>query len=347
MVRKVALFSSLILGFTVSLAAAQQPPPPLGSSNPQPSLSVAAPQEQLAPSSATTPPTSQQVVGLPSRVIVDFVKPTGSDSTVGWVVALVTAAFSLLGVALTATIALSNSVRSERTKKELSDDNAALQLELAHRKTETERELAQQKAKHEAQLARQKEEHEVRIAALNLQHSASQSASGQDFTLSLEEKRIAVEREKLLKESDTRGIEIRIAAEKLVHEKQVEEAKLIHLYFDRLIPESPGRELALVALSAFIDKSVIERLVLAGDEEGSRSILSQFARRDNDTAQGLSEAEASATSAVGEPANEAPATRRARDDGTSAASPAAEVQEYLYTEPGPGKFVMPYPKPRG
>ena len=181
MVRKVALLPSLILGFTVSLAAAQQPAPqqppaPISSSNPLPSQSVVPPQQQLAPSNATAPPTSQQVVGLPSRVTLDFVKPPGSDSTVGWVVALVTAIFSLLGVLITGAITLSNNVRSERTKKELSDDNAALQLELARREKELETKLARQRA-----------EHEARIATLNLEHSASLSVSGQDFTRSLEE----------------------------------------------------------------------------------------------------------------------------------------------------------------
>ena len=124
-----------------------------------------------------------------------------------------------------------------------------------------------------------------------------------------------------------------------MQEKQVEEAKLIHLYFDKLASKST-RDFALIALSPFVDESVMKRLVLAGDEEGARSILSQFAGRDNDTAQGLSEAEASVTSAVGEPANEAPATT-AQDDLTSVASPAAKVQKWVYGTGGP--YVIGHP----
>ena len=42
----------------------------------------------------------------------------------------------------------------------------------------------------------------------------------------------------------------------------------IYLYFDKLLSQSPPeRDLALIALSAFVDRAVIERLILAGDAE--------------------------------------------------------------------------------
>lgn len=353
MVHKVALLPFLLLSFTVSLAAAQQPTAPPGSPEPQVSPTQATPpQQQPVPSNATTPSTSQQSGGgLPSRVTIDFVKPPGSDSTAGWVVALVTATGALIGVLITGAVTVSTSRRSAATQKELADQNAALQKELKDREaklqTELQTELARQRAQHEARESVLKRELDEALAALQREHSASESSLGRDLTRSLEEQRIAVEREKLLSENDTWAVEIRIEAEKLVHAKQVEEAKLVHLYFDKLLPKSPERDLALIALSAFVDKGVIRRLALAGDAEVSRSILSQLAGRD--AAQEGSNGEAaentkSEVSDVRERGDEAPVATVTQDpasDTSSAATSASPPKKRRRYYTGPGGFMLP------
>jgi hypothetical protein len=93
------------------------------------------------------------------------------------------------------------------------------------------------------------------------------------------------------------------AAWKIVHEQKIEEAKLIHLYFDKLTSKDQHQQdLALFALSAFVDSSVIERLVSGSGIVSNVSASRLAASGDSDAAQAaqaaLNQSYADATAAV-------------------------------------------------
>jgi hypothetical protein len=101
----------------------------------------------------------------------------------------------------------------------------------------------------------------------------------------LEERRIQQELERLRQETGASDFQSVMAVKKLVYDKQVEEAKLIHLYFDRLRNgDPPQRDLAFIALSSFVGPEIIERLALGGESLVSRSGLSRLAALGKDAA---------------------------------------------------------------
>jgi hypothetical protein len=102
----------------------------------------------------------------------------------------------------------------------------------------------------------------------------------------LEDKRLQQARRELATNRYLSESEREQAAWKIVHEQRIEEAKLIHLYFDKLTSnEQRQQDLALFALSAFVDSSVIGRLVSGGGIVSSVSASRLAASGDSEAAQ--------------------------------------------------------------
>jgi hypothetical protein len=132
---------------------------------------------------------------------------------------------------------------------------------------------------------KKREEHELAIEELRRELAREELRQNQGHELTIEELRREQAREELRQKTGASLLEIEQAAWKIVHDQQVEEAKLIHLYFDKLTSSNPKeQDLALIAISAFIDSSVVERLASGGRETLSRSSLSRLAAGGSATA---------------------------------------------------------------
>src|SRR5262249_30190238 len=92
--------------------------------------------------------------------------------------------------------------------------------------------------------------HDTALAEATRDHATDEANRQRDFTRTIEDGRIQLEYEKMHEATGASGRESWIAVKKLVHDRQTEEAKLIHLYFDKLLSKNPmERYLALSALS--------------------------------------------------------------------------------------------------
>jgi hypothetical protein len=93
-----------------------------------------------------------------------------------------------------------------------------------------------------------------------------------------EDRRLTQARTELQERTNASALEIEQAAWKIVHDQKIEESKLIHMFFERLVSKNPKEQkLALLAISEFVDPSVIEVLASAGEEIVSRENLSRLA----------------------------------------------------------------------
>jgi len=109
------------------------------------------------------------------------------------------------------------------------------------------------------------------LAAAARQHTTDEADKARVFTAINEDRKFKLDRQKLQLEYDrlldAKGAssQHRAAALKVVHDKRAEEARLIHLFFDKLVSTRKSeRDVAMLALSTVIDPELIKRLVLAG-----------------------------------------------------------------------------------
>ena len=113
--------------------------------------------------------------------------------------------------------------------------------------------------------------------AARMRHDKEEANRGRKHDNQIEDRRLKQAQEQLRRTTDLSEREIEQTAWKIVHDQKIEEAKLLHLYFDKLVSSNDReQELALYAISAFVDASVIERIA-AGGRLVSRGNLSKLA----------------------------------------------------------------------
>ena len=92
--------------------------------------------------------------------------------------------------------------------------------------------------------------------------------------------RITLQMRELQQKMDLSDYEAFMAAKRLIHDRDLAQANLVHTFFDKLLSESQSeRNLALFAISAFVEPEKIARLAAGGDAVVSRESLSRLAAR--------------------------------------------------------------------
>ncbi|WP_076999680.1 hypothetical protein [Variovorax sp. KK3] len=230
--------------------AAPAPAPPIASpaSAPTAGVSGAAP----AAMSGGAP----IVVTLPDRVSIKIDGMPQPSTGPGWftsavLAALVTAIASLIGIIVAA---------NKRRDVESELQNTKLGHELS---------LHQARQQHELVLQQVKDDAADALAAKDRQLQAMQKARDQDIqethqfaTLSREDQRIELERERLRRTTGASDIDIEVSAVKLAREHGSTVANLVHTFFDRLSsPNLAQRELAILALSEFVGAEELRALL--------------------------------------------------------------------------------------
>jgi hypothetical protein len=283
MTRKIALLAALLLVLGALSTAAQQPNATEPATSAAPAQNPPAPRAeavpaQPSPAPSMAPPAGIQGGGFPSKFTIDFVKPADSGTGSG---PIIVALIALAGAAVTAWVTYFNGKRTTAMQKQLTDQ-----------KQHHDERLAELNRTHMAWQAELQRQHVTTEAEVQRKYEALKAVQTRDFTKTLEdrkstleEKRVQIEYEKMLRDTSASTVESWTASRKFVHDKQAEEAKLIHLFFDKLVSKQQAeRDLALFTLSSFVDSTVIERLALAGDSPAWRASLSRLAARGEDGA---------------------------------------------------------------
>jgi len=106
---------------------------------------------------------------------------------------------------------------------------------------------------------------QAQLQAGRLVHEVTLAESGRVHDRTSEDRRLEQAREELRRNTQLTEMEIEQTARKAVHEQRIEEAKLLHLFFDKLVStDEREQRLALFAVSAFVDASVIEQFAAGG-----------------------------------------------------------------------------------
>jgi hypothetical protein len=195
------------------------------------------------------------------------------------------------------------------------------QRDLARDAQQHQRELASEVQKHAATLADKTTMLQKLLAKQAQTHATGEAADERAFKgkyedkkVALDQQRIDLEVEKLLMSTTGSSTENRAAALKLASDRRAEEARLIALFFDRLVGESvKERDLAFQAPSGFVEPELAKRLKL------SLGMIENSAQREEEASEIESGTEA--------PTSEAP----------------PNPQGWVYSKPGPGGFVVGHP----
>jgi hypothetical protein len=230
---------------------------------------------QATPPQTPTPNQNPASLSLPGNITVELKGLSNPSSGLGSLGSTGLAAlFGAVGVVVGAWI-------TSRTQRKIAGETTKTQREIAGETTKTQREIAGETTKTQLEIAGESRKHETKKQDKDI----ALAKEGQEQQLSLEMIKIEEAAKRLKQEMDSSGKEIYLAATRLVHERQTEQAKLIHMFSDKLLSErEQDRALALFAVSSFVDPDVIERLAKGGDALVSRSSLSKLAASGRDAA---------------------------------------------------------------
>jgi hypothetical protein len=249
------------------LAWAQQAPSPQPASPPATAERPAAPPSppsnsqpsSVAPNSpVATAPSGPITINIPSPIKIEATSTGGGGSGSGWL--------TFLGVIVTAGVSgwvgyqtAKGAAEMRAQTKELAIQEREVKVELAHLELATR---VDQFEKEQAEKRRQ----------ANRTHVIERGKMG------IEEKRIAIELERLGFQSGVSDNEGYLAATRFVHEQQFAEAELIRSFSDRLLGvDERERLFALFVLSAYVNPEVIRRLAAGGEEIISTASLKKLA----------------------------------------------------------------------
>ncbi len=108
-------------------------------------------------------------------------------------------------------------------------------------------------------------EQKEKRAQADRSHNYAQEIDG--IKLSIEERRIAAELERLGFQNTSSGIDSYISISRFVNEKQDAEVKILQSFSDRLLGDTAKERLyALLIISAYVSPEVIKRLAAGGEE---------------------------------------------------------------------------------
>jgi hypothetical protein len=200
---------------------------------------------------------------------------------------------------------------------------SGLQRDLAHDAQKHQSQLASDAQKHTATLADNTTKLQMLLANQARKHATEEATDDRKFKGEIEDKKIALDQqridleiEKLLMSTTGSSTENRAAALRLASDRRAEEARLIALFFDRLVGESvKERDLAFEALSGFVEPELTERLKL------SLGLIENSAQREGIASKIDNE-------------NETPDSK------------VAPKHRMIYSNPEPGKFVIAHPAPQ-
>jgi hypothetical protein len=246
------------------------PPPPTSSAVAPVPATASAVTASAVPAPVAAPPATP----LPPRVVVELQGPPAAQGTSGGLVAgTITAVIAALGALAVAAYNGWRMGSTERMKADTARDmeivkgQAAehlLHLEQAFGAAQEEARQISERAKAESALAHDRQKDEANRLLQTGQH--------QD--------KIALEMQALQLRANVSDTEAYMAVKRLQHERDLAQANLVNTFFGKLLSESQReRDLALFAISAFVDPERLAMLAAGGEAIVSRESLSRLAAR--------------------------------------------------------------------
>ncbi|MCU7375173.1 hypothetical protein PEC18_31240 [Paucibacter sp. O1-1] len=269
--------AALVSAITVSVWAQPDSPPLTATTRTAPLIIAAL--ASGSPASAAAPPAPS----FPASFVVELKSAPAPSTASGFEVAIIAALGALV-------VAVYNAWRmgsTERMKVQAARDTEDMKLRAAEglQMVRQAFEAAQEEARRIGAQAKE----DIARAYDREKHAAIQAYEKQKDEVNRilqsgqHNDKIALEMQALQLRADVSDAEAYMAVKRLNHERDLAQANLISTFFSKLLSESQReRDLALFAISAFVDPERLAQLAAGGEAVVSRESLSRLAARGTD-----------------------------------------------------------------